>query len=115
MVLSVDGGRLRIRTTKRGPKSAKGRNRYRTDRREPKLLIISVVNEEGQMDRDVLSVIDGTPDGPDAIFKLTAYYLHELGITKADKILFVADGARWIWNRVGTMLRRLGVEPDRIE
>jgi hypothetical protein len=115
VVLSVDGGRLRIRTTKRGPKTAKGRNRYRTDWREPKLLIIYVVNEQGQMDRDVLSVIDGTLDGPDAIFKLMEFYLRELGITKADKILFVADGARWIWNRVGTMLRRLGVKPDRIE
>src|SRR5512135_2877622 len=115
VVLSVDGGRLRIRTTKRGPKTAKGRNRYRTDWREPKLLIISVVNEQGQMDRDVLSVIDGTLDGPDANFKLMEFYLRELGITKVDKILFVADGARWIWNRVGTMLRRSGVEPDRLE
>src|SRR5512132_2530427 len=115
VVLSVDGGRLRIRTTQRGPKTAKGRNRYRTDWREPKLLIIYVVNEQGQMDRDVLSVIDGTLDGPDAIFKLMEFYLRELGITKADQILFVADGARWIWNRVGTMLRRLGVKPDRIE
>src|SRR5512132_4068101 len=115
VILSTDGGRIRIRTTKRGPKTAKGRNRYRTDWREPKLLIIYVVNEQGQMDRDVLSVIDGTLDGPDAIFKLMEFYLRELGITKADQILFVADGARWIWNRVGTMLRRLGVKPDRIE
>ena len=29
------------------------------------------------------------------------FYLRELKITTADKILFVADGARWIWNRVG--------------
>jgi hypothetical protein len=115
VVLSVDGGRIRIRTTKRGPKTAKGRNRYRTDWREPKLLIIYVVNEEGQMDRDVLSVIDGTLDGPEAIFRLMEFYLRELGITTADKVLFVADGAHWIWNRVGTMLRRLGVKPDRIE
>ncbi len=115
MVLSVDGGRLRIRTTKRGPKTAKGRNRDRTDWREPKLLIIYVGNEQGQMDRDVLSVIDATLDGPDAIFKLMEFYLRELGITKVDQIVFVADGARGIWNRVGTMLRRLGVEPDRIE
>ena len=40
VIVSTDGGRLRIRTTKRGPKTAKGRNRYRTDWREPKLLII---------------------------------------------------------------------------
>jgi hypothetical protein len=69
VVVSTDGGRIRIRTTKRGPKTAKGRNRYRTDWREPKLLIISVVDENGQMDREFLAVIDGTLGGPDAIFK----------------------------------------------
>ena len=101
VVVSTDGGRIRIRTTKRGPKTAKGRNRYRTDWREPKLLIIYVVDEKGQMDREFLAVIDGTLGGPDAIFKLLEFYLRELKITTADKILFVADGARWIWNRVG--------------
>ena len=100
VVVSTDGGRIRIRTTKRGPKTAKGRNRYRTDWREPKLLIIYVVDEKGQMDREFLAVIDGTLGGPDAIFKLLEFYLRELKISTADKILFVADGARWIWNRV---------------
>src|SRR4051794_39734104 len=114
VVVSTDGGRIRIRTTKRGPKTAKGRNRYRTDWREPKLLIIYVADEKGQMDREFLAVIDGTLGGPDAIFKLMEFYLRELGITTADKVLFVADGARWIWNRVGAMLRRLGVAPDRV-
>src|SRR4051812_31261462 len=114
VVLSTDGGRIRIRTTKRGPKTAKGRNRYRTDWREPKLLIIYVVDEDGQMDREFLAVIDGTLGGPDAIFKLMEFYLCELKITTADKILFVADGARWIWNRAGALLRRLGVEPEQV-
>jgi hypothetical protein len=114
VVLSTDGGRVRIRTTKRGPKTAKGRNRYRTDWREPKLLIIYVVDENGQMDRDFLAVIDGTLGGPDAIFKLMEFYLRELKITTADKILFVADGARWIWNRVGALLQRLGVKPEQV-
>ena len=93
VVVSTDGGRIRIRTTKRGPKTAKGRNRYRTDWREPKLLIIYVVDEKGQMDREFLAVIDGTLGGPDAIFKLLEFYLRELKISTADKILFVADGA----------------------
>jgi hypothetical protein len=114
VVLSTDGGRIRIRTTKRGPKTAKGRNRYRTDWREPKLLIIYVADEKGQMDREFLAVIDGTLGGPDAIFKLMEFYLRELKITTADQVLFVADGARWIWNRAGAMLRRLGVEPERV-
>jgi hypothetical protein len=114
VVLSADGGRIRIRTTKRGPKTAKGRDRYRTDWREPKLLIIYLVDENGEMDRQFLAVIDGTLGGPDAIFKLMEFYLRELKITTADKILFVADGARWIWNRVGALLRRLEVKPDQI-
>src|SRR5512135_1177285 len=114
VVLSTDGGRIRIRTTKRGPKTAKGRNRYRTDWREPKLLIIYGVDEKGQRDREFLAVIDGTLGGPDAIFKLMEFYLRELKITTADQILFVADGARWIWNRVGALLRRLGVKPDQV-
>jgi hypothetical protein len=114
VVLSTDGGRIRIRTTKRGPKTAKGRNRYRTDWREPKLLIIYVADEKGQMDREFLAVIDGTLGGPDAIFKLMEFYLRELKITTADKVLFVADGARWIWNRAGAMLRRLGVESEQV-
>src|SRR3954463_3918168 len=113
VVVSTDGGRIRIRTTKRGPKTAKGRNRYRTDWREPKLLIIYVADEKGQMDREFLAVIDGTLGGPDAIFKLMEFYLRELKTTTADKVLFVADGARWIWNRVGALLRRVGGQPDR--
>src|SRR3954468_11958710 len=114
VVVSTDGGRIRIRTTRRGPKTAKGRNRYRTDWREPKLLIIYVVDGDGQRDREFLAVIDGTLGGPDAIFKLMEFYLSELKITTADKVLFVADGARWIWNRVGALLRRLGVKPDQV-
>ncbi len=107
MVLSTDGGRIRIRTNN-AVQTAKGRNRYRTDWREPKLLIIYVVDEKGHMDREFLAVIDGTLGGPDAIFKLMEFYLRELKITTADKILFVADGARWIWKRVGALLRRWG-------
>src|SRR3954452_8627869 len=115
VILSTDGGRIRIRTTRRGPKTAKGRNRYRTDWREPKLLIIYVVDDQGEMDRDFVSVIDGTLGGPDALFRLMEFYLRELGIGTADRILFVADGGRWIWNRAGLLLRRLGVKPDRVD
>jgi hypothetical protein len=113
VVVSTDGGRIRIRTTKRGPKTAKGRNRYRTDWREPKLLIIYAVDEKGQKDREFLAVVDGTLGGPDAIFKLMECYLRELKITTADTILFVADGARWIWNRAGALLRRRWTASER--
>jgi hypothetical protein len=66
------------------------------------------------MDREFLAVIDGTLGGPDAIFELMEFYLREMKITTADKILFVADGARGIWIRAGALLRQLGVKPDQV-
>src|SRR5512143_3556656 len=115
VVLSTDGGRIRIRRTKRGPKTDEGRNRYRTDWREPKLMIIYVVDDRGRMDREFLAVRDGTLGGPDAVFCLMESYLRELKITTADRVLFVADGARWIWNRVAPLMRRLGIKPEQVD
>jgi len=110
VVISTDGGRIRIREKKRGPKSKKGRSRYTAAWREPKVLIIYTVNEEGRMDRSFTPLIDGTLKKPDDVFALIKYYLEKLGICSADKILFVADGARWIWNRVAKLMNSLGVK-----
>jgi hypothetical protein len=54
-------------------------------------------------------VIDGTLQGPDAIFRLLEFYLSQLEITEADRILSIADGAKWIWLRVAPLLQRLGL------
>jgi hypothetical protein len=47
VIVSTDGGRIRIRKKKRGPKTKKGRHRYTTKWREPKLLIVYTVDENG--------------------------------------------------------------------
>lgn len=109
VVVSTDGGRIRIRKKKRGPKTEKGRHRYTTKWREPKLLIVYTVNENGEKDASFLPVIEGTMKGPDAVFGLIKFYLKQLAITQAEKILFVADGARWIWNRVPELVKELGI------
>ena len=41
-------------------------------------------------------------------------YLESLHIQKADKILFIADGARWIWNRVPGLINDLGLNPESV-
>ncbi len=110
VVISMDGGRLRIRRTKRGKRTKKGRSRYHTDWREPKLLVIYVVNEAGRIEQSFNPVIDGTLQGPDEIFRLLEFYLRQLQITEATKILFIADGAKWIWQRVAPLWQRLGLE-----
>jgi len=54
-VVSLDGGRIRLRENKRGPKTPKGRTRYKAAWREPKLLIIYVVNAKGQLEKSFTS------------------------------------------------------------
>lgn len=100
VVLSSDGGRLRIRMSKQGRRTKKNRARYRTDWREPKLLIIYVVNDDGRVDKKILPVIDGTLKGIDVLFALMHIYLRSLNLSSVDQILFVADGAHWIWDSV---------------
>jgi hypothetical protein len=115
VVLSCDGGRIRIRKDRKA-KTKKGRKRYSTSWREPKLLMIYVVKQEKgevKMDRSFVPVLDGTLKGPDAVFALFRYYLQQLQVKQAERVLFVADGAAWIWKRVGTLFRSLSVAQDK--
>src|SRR3989442_12749905 len=75
VVISSDGGRLRLRETKRGPKTKKGVRRYTGTWREPKVLIVYVVNEEGQRESRFAPFIDATLEGPDDVFGLLRSYL----------------------------------------
>ncbi len=109
VVISTDGGRLRVRKNKRGKKTKKGRSHYSTDWREPKLLVIYVVDEKGRIAQEFAPVIDGTLQGPDEVFRLLEFYLRELKVREAKEVLFIADGAKWIWERVTRLWQRLGV------
>ena len=109
VVISSDGGRLRLRETKRGPQTKKGRRRYTGAWREPKVLLVYVVDAEGQRDATFVPVMDATLKGPDAVFALLRTYLQRLEITQADQVLFIADGAPWIWKRVPLLVQALGL------
>jgi hypothetical protein len=109
VVISTDGGRLRVRKNKRGKRTKKGRSRYRTDWREPKLLVIYVVNEKGRIAQEFAPVMDGTLQGPDEVFRLLEFYLRGLDVDQAKEVLFIADGAKWIWLRVTQLWKRLGL------
>jgi hypothetical protein len=114
VVISSDGGRLRLREHKRGPKTKKGRKRYTGAWREPKVLIVYVVDAEGKRDARFAPVMDATLKGPDVVFALLRTYLHRLGITQADQVLFIADGAPWIWKRVPLLVHALGLAAQQV-
>ena len=115
IVLSVDGGRMRMREGGlRGPRSQKGRRRYRTPWREPKLVSVYVIDKRGKKVRDRPMFYDGTLGDSDAIFAILAAELRLRGAAKAKEIIFTADGAPWIWNRIDALAESLGLDPRKI-
>ena len=114
MVVSLDGGRVRGRRKKRGPKTKKGRNRFHTDWKEPKLLILYVGGDAGRPSQTWAPIIDGTLRGPEAVFALLLSYARQIGLNAADTVLFIADGAPWIWHRSQRLIAALGLSPTPV-
>lgn len=114
VVVSFDGGRIRVRRKKRGPRTKKNRCRFHTGWREPKLLILYVVGDDGRPLQSWAPIIDGTLRGPDAVVALLISYAQQVQLNAADKVLFIADGAPWIWNRLATIISSVGLRPDQV-
>jgi hypothetical protein len=110
----VDGGRTRLRTVTRKQrgkgKKKKQRRRYKVEWREPKLLIVFEMDEQGRMKAGSRPWIDGTFNGPDEAMELLAFHLHRLGASEAKMVTFVSDGAPWIWDRLDWVQRRVGLK-----
>ncbi len=117
IVLSVDGGRTRIRRPKRGRRRKNSQHHgYHAEWREPKLLTIYVVDERGhKVKRGCIPVTnDGTFEKVEAFMDLLGMHLTRLGIRHARWIHLIGDGAPWIWERIPTLLYQLGCPLDII-
>jgi len=115
IVISPDGGRIRLREGgRRGRKGKNGRRRYRTPWREPKLFSVYVIDEQGNKVKEIPMFYDATLGDPDAMFKILTAELLLRGAARAAEIIVVADGAPWIWNRVDALADALGVERNKI-
>ena len=98
--ISLDGGRVRTRRTHRGRKTAKGRHGFATPWREPRVLVIDILDDQGQPDRLRLPLYDVLIGNAEAIWALLIGYLRLLSAASAEVVEFIADGAEWIWKRV---------------
>lgn len=116
VVISVDGGRARERRNKRGKVRKTGRRGYNGNWKEPKLLTIYCVDEQGQRLKSLEVPItnDGTMASVEGFIEMLQMHLIRLGIVHAQQVLLVADGAEWIWSRIPTLLETLGVSSDRV-
>ena len=113
VVVAVDGGRVQIRKRVGGRPKKGGRKRFVTEWREPKVLTVYVLGEDGRRDRRVPSVIDGTLGDADAVFELLLFHLRRVGAHQATEVTFVADAAPWIWKRAEGLREALGIDAER--
>ncbi len=111
VVIAMDGGRTRTRVYE--DKKVGRAEKFDTPWREPKLFVITTLDENGKANKTEKPIYDGT-FGDDEVFKLLGKYLKNLEIEKAESVQFLADGAPWIWNRVKPILSRLGVAETKI-
>src|SRR2546425_9313335 len=108
--ISLDGGRVRTRRTHRGRKTAKGRHGFATPWREPRVLVIDILDNQGQPDRLRLPLYDVLIGNAEAVWALLIGYLRLLSAASAEVVEFIADGAEWMWKRV-ELLRTLAEIP----
>lgn len=114
VIISMDGGRSRTRVYKINPQTKdKKWKPFETPWREPKLFVISVIDESGKVEKKELPIYDSS-FGDDETFLLLEQYLVKLEIDKAKEVQFLGDGAPWMWNRARPVLVKLGVREDKI-
>ena len=111
--MSTDGGRVRTRVSKRGRKTKAGRHRFTTPWKEPRLLVIDILDEEGTPDRLRLPLYDAIIADADTVVSLIIGYLRLLGAAHAQVVEFIADGAPWIWQRLTKIREGAEIAQDR--
>jgi hypothetical protein len=113
--VSVDGGRVRTRKPTSGRRKGKKQSRrpFDTPWREPRLITVDVLDDEGRADPQWKVVYETTIGDADRTFDLLTGLLRLLGVHLAAVVEFVSDGAAWIWARVGKLVQDAGISPER--
>lgn len=113
LIISVDGGRTRTRKDKIQEETDNKYKKFDTPWKEPKLLVIQELDKNGEISRNSLPIYDTVMGSADELFGLLKEYLIQLNIKSVDKVLFIADGARWIWKRVKSLLKEIGLKEEQ--
>lgn len=114
--VSVDGGRARTRRTHHKAKKQKnGRRPFTLEWREPRIITVDVLDDRGEMDRRWRPIYEVSMGEADRVFEVLCGLLRLIGAHRASLVVFVSDGAEWIWNRVEELFRKAEVPRDRVE
>lgn len=112
VVIAIDGGRTRIRSYT-GEVNELGNSTYDTSWREPKLFVIDVIDNDGNVEKHSLPIY-GVRFGEEDCMDLLESYLRKLKIEEATEIQLLGDGAPWIWNQFSALMKRLNVDSKKV-
>ena len=114
--VSLDGGRARVRKTRRGRGIRPGKNGRRpfdNSWREPRVITVDVLDDEGKPKSSWRPIYEITMGNADATFALLTGLLRKLGVKQAKEVVFVSDGATWIWERLDKLIKETEIPVTR--
>ena len=78
------------------------------------MLTIDVLDSEGKLLRSEQPFYEVTLQRAKGTMALLVGTLRRLAVHLAAEVLFVADGALWIWRRIHAALQQAGIDPQRL-
>ena len=116
VMIAVDGGRIRMRQKKTGRyKKDQKKARFDTNWKEPKLLVIAEIDENGNMRKDKKPIYEATMGNHEALFQLLENLVINGRIHEAKELVFSADGADWIWIKFREFAEKFGLSQKSTE
>jgi hypothetical protein len=113
--VSADGGRVRVRRRRKGARKGKnGRKPFDIAWREPRLITIDILKEDGKPDPHFAPIYLTSMGDADEVVAQLVGALRLLGANHAAIVEFVADGAPWMWTRIEGALHDAGVPSERV-
>lgn len=113
--VSIDGGRSHTRTTDTSARVGKnGRRPFDTGWREPRIITLTVLNKKGEQHPTYRPIYLANLGNADAVMDQVVGLLRCTGAHLAAAVVFVSDGASWIWDRLPAVIRRSGLCAERV-
>lgn len=100
VAIAIDGGRIRLREDDPEARPSKSRRRgFRPEWREPKLFVVYELDSRGRREKKGIVRYDATLGNADDALYMLGDLLKSLGAENAKELIFLGDGAAWIWSR----------------
>lgn len=114
IVVQYDAGRSRLRTYK-NETTKKGRQKFETPWRAPDLVVILVIDENGEIERkNELPFYDVTVDNIHKTMAKLTEILILLEAEKAKEIQFLGDGIPFLWENIEQTFANAGIDSEKI-